>query len=214
MTNPTISELKTACYSLADEAPARSVAQRIAAELSKDADIQYTLSHKCVWQDTHAHLLSESAKKAAAEKAAEPVTFAQICAAAEREENFALAALLASIWLLSLWLDLLLWLAPRAIKVGQTARQWATAAANAYTRLSYRITHGQRFPNLLSNTPDVAEAVERMQRALPSLYTEFKWEVVACAKYSREFYLNAAIWLLYSSLKGSGSATATKTATA
>ena len=213
MTNPTISELKTACYSLAGQATARSVAQRIAAELSKDADIQYTLSHKCVWQDTHAHFMSEFAKKAAAEKAAESVTFAQICAAVEREENFALAALLVSIWLLSLWLDLLLRLSPRALKAGRTARQWAIASANAYTCLSYRITHGQRFPNLLSNTPDVAEAVEWIQKGLPSLYSKFKREVVACAKYSREFYLDAAIWLLYL-LKGSGNRTATKIATA
>lgn len=200
----TINELKTACYELANEETARAVAANIACELSNGVSNHYTLSHKRVWKATYDRLSDTAAAEEAVKKAAEPLTLAEVCATVEREENFALAALFVSIWLFSCWLDLLLWIAPRAIQSGRAARQWAIALANTYTRVSYRVIHGSEFPNVLPATPQVKEAIARFQgEVMPSFYVDVKAEVIACLEYSREFYLDSALRLL-SLLKASG----------
>ncbi|WP_157620742.1 hypothetical protein [Synechococcus sp. PCC 7335] len=185
MTTITITELKTECYNALGQEAAKRQARAIASELST-ATQQITLSNKVVWTTLHSKVQSE-----------QPVSFAQVCATVEREENPFLAMLLVSAWLFSQWLSLLLWLAPRAIRAGQITRQWAIALANGYTRVSYRLIHGCEFPNSLPATPEVTEAIAHIHReVLPKFRAELKAETVSCLVYSREFYLRSAIKLL------------------
>ena len=202
MTTITITELKTECITALGKDTAKEQARAIASELSTDGQ-QYTLSNKVVWAALHTRIQGE-----------QPVSFAQVCATVEREENPFLAMLLVSVWLFSQWLSLLLWLAPRAIHAGQITRQWAIALANGYTRVSYRIIHGEVFPNALPATPAVAEAIAQIRsEILPRYYAVLKAEALSCLKYSREFYLRSAIDLL-SLLEETSSPTATQLRTA
>ena len=202
MTTITITELKTECITALGKDTAKEQARAIAAELSTDGQ-QYTLSNKVVWAALHTRIQGE-----------QPVSFAQVCATVEREENPFLAMLLVSVWLFSQWLSLLLWLAPRAIHAGQVTRQWAIALANGYTCVSHRLIHGKTFSNALPATPAVAEAIARFRlEVLPEFIASLKAEVLSCLKYSREFYLRSAIDLL-SRLEETNSPSATHLRTA
>ena len=89
----TIKELKSNCVAVLGEETAKEQARAIAAELSTDGQ-QYTLSNKVVWAALHTRIQGE-----------QPVSFAQVCATVEQEENPFLAMLLVSVWLFSQWLS-------------------------------------------------------------------------------------------------------------
>ena len=198
MTTTTIQELKSDCYELVGKEAAGERAKSIARELSNGASTKYNLSHKCVWEAAHTSIHCTVAAKRAREKEAERVSFAQVCATVEHEENPFLAMLLVSVWLFFQWLSLLVWLAPRAIAWGRATRQWTIAIANGYTKASYRLVHGKPFPSELPLTPmSVQAVVERLiADILPSLRENISEEVIICLMYARDFYLESAIRLL------------------
>ena len=182
----TITQLESECYAAFGEETAKVRARAIAAELST-GEQQYSLSHKVVWEQVYAQTQFK-----------QPVTFAQVCATVEHEENPFLAMLLVSVWLFFQWLSLLVWLAPRAIAWGRATREWSIAIANSYTKASYRLVHGKPFPSDLPQTPMSVEAVaERLvANVLPSIREDIAGEAIACLVCARSFYLESAVRLL------------------
>lgn len=122
-------------------------------------------------------------------------TFAQVCAIVEREENFAIAAVFVSVWLINEWLRLLIWLAPHARYAGVYTRELVEGIATRYSAISYAVTHkgSQLNTSEMASTQTLDTALVTVVSTVAAVAHQkaiaIANEAIACYHVAGRFYL-------------------------